>query len=220
MRLPWKLVLSETYGVDFFNALEGDATLDDPQTRKRGFIHVIDSDPSKIDLPQRCLPIYLLNRRHYERQTNFEGQLRRMTMLEILRQSGVRQVVIVSFHAEPIPADLKDLWVSDFKSNLTFLSDNGQAESLVDSWTKGIDVIVPVNFISGVRNTIRDIISRYLRGAFQLTHNLIGASLPMREVSARIAKVARTDATVMIRGETGTGKELAAADVRNHRRHQ
>ena len=110
--------------------------------------------------------------------------------------------------------------MSDFKSNLTFLSDNGQAESLVDSWTKGIDVIVPVNFISGVRNTIRDIISRYLRGAFQLTHNLIGASLPMREVSARIAKVARTDATVMIRGETGTGKELAAADVRNHRRHQ
>jgi hypothetical protein len=116
MRLPWKLVLSEAYGVDFFNALEADAAIDDPETRKRGFIHLIDSDPSKIDLPQRCLPIYLLNGRHYERQTNFEGQLRRMTMLETLRQSGVRQVVIVSFRAEPIPADLKELWASDFKS--------------------------------------------------------------------------------------------------------
>jgi transcriptional regulator with GAF, ATPase, and Fis domain len=55
--------------------------------------------------------------------------------------------------------------------------------------------------------------NQHLRSALRLQQNLIGCSLPMREVSARIAKVARTDATALIRGETGTGKELAARAI-------
>jgi DNA-binding NtrC family response regulator len=39
---------------------------------------------------------------------------------------------------------------------------------------------------------------------------LVGTSAPMAEVQQRIARIAPTDATVMILGETGTGKELAA----------
>ena len=39
---------------------------------------------------------------------------------------------------------------------------------------------------------------------------LLGASTPMRELFARIARVAASDATVLIQGETGTGKELVA----------
>jgi DNA-binding NtrC family response regulator len=39
---------------------------------------------------------------------------------------------------------------------------------------------------------------------------LVGGSPPMRELAALLTRVARTDATVLIRGETGTGKELAA----------
>jgi transcriptional regulator with PAS, ATPase and Fis domain len=35
----------------------------------------------------------------------------------------------------------------------------------------------------------------------------------MRAISERIAKIARTDATVIIRGETGTGKELVAQAI-------
>src|SRR2546428_10315263 len=42
---------------------------------------------------------------------------------------------------------------------------------------------------------------------------LIGASPPMQRVYELIAKVAQTDATVMLTGETGTGKELVAATV-------
>ncbi len=55
--------------------------------------------------------------------------------------------------------------------------------------------------------------SRYLQSAFQVKHNFIGTSPPMRLIFERIAKLARTDATVMIRGETGTGKELAARAI-------
>ncbi len=52
-----------------------------------------------------------------------------------------------------------------------------------------------------------------LQSALQLEHSLIGCSPGMRQISERIARIARTDATVMIRGETGTGKELAARAI-------
>ena len=42
---------------------------------------------------------------------------------------------------------------------------------------------------------------------------MIGSSAAMGEVASRIAKVAPTDATVLIRGESGTGKELAARAI-------
>jgi DNA-binding NtrC family response regulator len=43
--------------------------------------------------------------------------------------------------------------------------------------------------------------------------NMIGESLPMREIILFIKRVAATDTTLLITGETGTGKELAAALV-------
>ena len=45
---------------------------------------------------------------------------------------------------------------------------------------------------------------------------LLGDSGPMREVSRLIERAAAGDATVLLRGETGTGKELAAREL--HRR--
>jgi len=42
---------------------------------------------------------------------------------------------------------------------------------------------------------------------------LIGKSAPMRELTARITKVAGSDATVLIQGESGTGKELVARAI-------
>jgi PAS domain S-box-containing protein len=44
-------------------------------------------------------------------------------------------------------------------------------------------------------------------------HNLIGRSRAMRELSAAIEMLASTDATVLITGETGTGKELVAQAI-------
>ncbi|HUS11752.1 MAG TPA: sigma 54-interacting transcriptional regulator, partial [Pyrinomonadaceae bacterium] len=45
---------------------------------------------------------------------------------------------------------------------------------------------------------------------FNIEHNLVGESAPIREVLQFISKVAPTDSTVLISGESGTGKELAA----------
>jgi formate hydrogenlyase transcriptional activator len=42
---------------------------------------------------------------------------------------------------------------------------------------------------------------------------IVGASAALRQVLAQVAKVAPTDSTVLISGETGTGKELIARAV-------
>jgi Nif-specific regulatory protein len=46
-----------------------------------------------------------------------------------------------------------------------------------------------------------------------LEHQAVGSSPPMRAVYDRIARIARADTTVLVTGETGTGKELAARAV-------
>ena len=50
--------------------------------------------------------------------------------------------------------------------------------------------------------------------------NLVGKSLAMQEVFHRIGQVAETETTVLILGETGTGKELVAKAIHynSHRR--
>ncbi len=45
---------------------------------------------------------------------------------------------------------------------------------------------------------------------------LIGRSVRMREIFAALQKIATTDLTVLIRGETGTGKELVARALHMH----
>jgi DNA-binding NtrC family response regulator len=44
-------------------------------------------------------------------------------------------------------------------------------------------------------------------------HGMVGRSVKMRELFARLGKIAPTDATVLVTGETGTGKELVAQAI-------
>ncbi len=46
-----------------------------------------------------------------------------------------------------------------------------------------------------------------------MSEEIVGSSRPLRRVLAQVAKVAPTDSTVLIFGETGTGKELIARSI-------
>jgi Nif-specific regulatory protein len=52
-----------------------------------------------------------------------------------------------------------------------------------------------------------------LQEAMGLEHDMVGGSPRMREVYQFVSKVAPTDSTVLIHGETGTGKELVARAI-------
>jgi Nif-specific regulatory protein len=52
-----------------------------------------------------------------------------------------------------------------------------------------------------------------LQAEINLEHNMVGRSRPMRTLFERIARIARTESTVLLRGESGTGKELVARAV-------
>ncbi len=58
----------------------------------------------------------------------------------------------------------------------------------------------------------------YLREEIQIEHDfeeIIGNSSPIKSVLQKVEQVAPTDATVLILGETGTGKELIARAIHN-----
>jgi transcriptional regulator with GAF, ATPase, and Fis domain len=58
----------------------------------------------------------------------------------------------------------------------------------------------------------------YLQEEIKTVHNfeeIIGSSPPITKVLRQVEQVAGTDATVLITGETGTGKELFARALHN-----
>jgi transcriptional regulator with PAS, ATPase and Fis domain len=120
----------------------------------------------------------------------------------VLRDSTVSRL-----HAELAPQD-DGLWVRDLGSkNGTFV--NGVRV------TGALALDGALIELGGTRLTVRYAPdpTRVELWPFDSFGQLIGASDAMRELFARLAKVAASDATVMIMGETGTGKDLVAREI-------
>ncbi|MBX3230453.1 MAG: sigma 54-interacting transcriptional regulator [Labilithrix sp.] len=120
----------------------------------------------------------------------------------------IEDAAVSGFHAELDPRD-DGLWIRDLGSlNGTFVGGVRVRETSVSSQasiTIG-GTVLQVDYEQGPSLPIE----LWRTDTF---HSLVGQSPIMRELFAYLARVSPSDASVLIRGETGTGKELVARSI-------
>jgi hypothetical protein len=85
-----------------------------------------------------------------------------MTMLEALRRSNPREILVISAGVDIVPDDLSDLWSSDFRSHLTFVSDSVDADRVLTDWMAATRGTVRANLLClSVGQLIADVLARY-----------------------------------------------------------
>ena len=120
----------------------------------------------------------------------------------------IEDPAVSGLHAELDPRE-SGLWIRDLGSlNGTFVSGVRVRETSISS--QGTITVggteLHVDYAAGVSLPIE----LWRTDSF---HSLIGQSPVMRELFAYLARVSPSDASVLIRGETGTGKELVARSI-------
>ncbi|HEY6152844.1 MAG TPA: hypothetical protein VIW07_03800 [Candidatus Udaeobacter sp.] len=142
MGLPWKLVLSESSSASLCDMLDKHGT-EQKLNRKRGFIHLVSSDPEGTELPPRALPIFLLNGRQNPHQPSdsrnlgsFSELRRRLNMLNELVAARPRVVVLVSNGSLQPINDFFTLWKENFRTLVVLLSDHEADISRIDNWLR------------------------------------------------------------------------------------
>lgn len=127
IRLPWRLVILETSSKSLVSSV-GETASTDSLAHVRGFPQLISDDPSQIDLPQRCLPIYLPKGIPGQPTDPFQDQLRRINMLGELRRSDVRRIFLLCGSDIELPPEVHDLCRGDFRPSLSICSHDASSK--------------------------------------------------------------------------------------------
>ena len=121
IRLPWRLVILETSSKPLVSSIGADVS-GDPLVHVRGFPQLVSDDPTQIDLPQRCLPIYLPNGTPGQATDPFQDQLRKINMLGELRKSEVRRILLLCAPSAELPSEVHDLCRGHFRPSISICS--------------------------------------------------------------------------------------------------
>ena len=135
LRLPWQIALSEIGDPTLIAEMEASENVNNFLVRRRGLIHIVDADPSSIVLPPRHLAVHLLNGRNGgKRGQGMAALTRRFTMFADLRKRSIKQLVIVVLGEFTIPEDFVSLWEDGFRTVVTFVSSDPNAELRINEW--------------------------------------------------------------------------------------
>ena len=146
----------------------------------------------------------------------------------LLTKESSGKLMRISEFLDAKPEGEKFIWIPE---GIRAVSETGAefpAEATLSSYVMGNErfytlILRNVNERLEAENKIRSLtsVSEYLREEIKsLTGEggIIGDSEPLRRVLEDVKKVAGTDATVLILGETGTGKELIARSIHSSSR--
>jgi transcriptional regulator with GAF, ATPase, and Fis domain len=169
---------------------------------------VIGRDPSAaLSIPDR-----LMSRRHCAVQLD-EGRflLRDLSSSNGTFVNGIPVQERVLEHGDRIRAgDSILMFLTAASSDSSKAVDPGAA----DDRTTRVAGLVALGRDSGALDSPDGILAEVLAGRVSLqAHDLVGDSEAMRLVHARIRKIAPAECTVLISGETGTGKEVVARAI-------
>jgi len=122
---------------------------------------------------------------------------------------------------------LKEIKSIDPSANVIMTTAFGSMESAIDALRGGASDYITKPFkIEEVKLRITKIVESerlrreniYLKKELsrrEEERKIIGKSAPLTNVLTMVARIAKSDSTVMIRGESGTGKELIAREIHN-----
>ena len=144
LRLPWRFVLAEAVSSSVIKLLDANEDPATPLVRKRGFVQLVRDRPSQIELPQRCLPIYLLDRSSSSAGGDMQLQLRHLEMLMVLGSSGIRRLVVVSLDSDAVPPELHGVWESGLRAYVSFVSEARDAATTVAEWSETVSDDRPI----------------------------------------------------------------------------
>jgi DNA-binding NtrC family response regulator len=99
---------------------------------------------------------------------------------------------------------------------ILFITEQSSEQIAIAALRAGVNDYYKIPFSNdslrtGINHLLKNPDNRLMpEDSFQVDHTIIGHSLGIQEVKDYIKRVAATDSTVLITGETGTGKELVA----------
>jgi DNA-binding NtrC family response regulator len=111
---------------------------------------------------------------------------------------------------------------------ILFITEKSSEQLAIDAFRAGVNDYYKIPFST---NSLRASLNRFLKnsdtpgkslGLSRNDQKIIGKSLKIKEIKNYIERVAAADSTVLITGETGTGKELAAEMIhlKSHRKNK
>lgn len=139
--LPWRMVLCESTNAVLAESLEKASQADDRLNRKRGFVHLVASDPEEVELPPRSLPVFFLNGRENASGTGDSCnrprramERRRLNMINLLQRSNPRVLLALSSGADHPLDDLIELWDEGLRPLLVIQSSASEDAHRLDHW--------------------------------------------------------------------------------------